>query len=84
MNHQHTHFCTYPQGCSCGASEWNRLESQNGKLKFRVHELEEELKRVKALNVELLEVLVAARGVILSGKGPFDLLNKMNSVIAKF
>lgn len=37
---QHEMSCPYPEGCNCGASEWNRLESSLMWYKTRVELLE--------------------------------------------
>lgn len=38
----HTMQCPYPEGCSCGASEWNRLESKYNALKILIRNHKEE------------------------------------------
>ncbi len=40
MARQHTLSCTYPEGCCCGASAWNRLERERDWYRGRVQALE--------------------------------------------
>jgi hypothetical protein len=40
MATQHSMSCSWPEGCNCGASNWNRLESERDWYKKRVELLD--------------------------------------------
>ncbi len=36
---QHSMACSFPEGCSCGASDWNELERQNAVLRAALEDI---------------------------------------------
>lgn len=50
----HSMSCEYPEGCSCGASEWNRLERERDFYKSRVELLDKEKHRLRAPELTLI------------------------------
>ena len=44
---QHTLGCEYPEGCNCGASEWNRMERKLTWYKRRIELLEKNQHRMR-------------------------------------
>jgi hypothetical protein len=42
----HTMGCSYPEGCTCGANEWNELEAHNQALQKTVDRLTRERDRL--------------------------------------
>lgn len=39
---QHKMTCSYPEGCTCGASAWNTLEAERDQLRAALNQVSEE------------------------------------------
>lgn len=43
---QHSMACSYPEGCSCGASSWNQLEAERNRFKRENERLKSEISKI--------------------------------------
>ena len=53
----HAMSCEFPEGCSCGADEWNRLESERDRLRKIVSEATHALEGGQRVDVRSLFAL---------------------------
>jgi hypothetical protein len=56
---EHTMSCEYPEGCSCGAKNWNRLESERDWYRNRIRLLEKYKSKFREPEITLICDIIA-------------------------
>lgn len=58
MPREHTMSCDFPEGCNCGAAEWNQLEEEL-KIRTRQRDFWNEQRNIELARADRAEALLA-------------------------